>query len=240
MAGRCRIGTSGWAYPHWRGRFYPGALAPGSWLEYYARHFDTVEINRTFYRLPTPEAAAAWARAVPEGFCFAIKASRYLTHLKKLKDPAPALARLYAAIAPLGDKQGPVLYQLPPRWGFDPGRLEGFLAALPEGPCAVEFRDPSWYRPEAYRLLERFGVALCASSFPGLPMAWEVTGGIGYVRLHGTEVAYGDRYERKALTAIARRIRAMLRRGLDVYAYFDNDAEAFAVENARELRELLE
>ncbi|MBO9542554.1 DUF72 domain-containing protein [bacterium] len=240
MAGRCRIGTSGWAYPHWRGPFYPRELAPGAWLDYYARHFDTVEINRSFYRLPTPEAAAAWAAAVPEDFCFAVKASRYLTHLKKLKDPAPALSRLFAAIAPLGDKLGPVLYQLPPRWRFDAERLAGFLGALPQGLAAVEFRDPSWYRPEAYRLLADHGVALCASSFPGLPMVWEATGGIGYVRLHGTAVPYGDRYTPNALGVIAQRVRNLLRRGLDVYVYFDNDAEAFAVENARELRKLLE
>lgn len=240
MAGQCRIGTSGWAYPHWRGRFYPPALRPGAWLAYYSRHFDTVEINRTFYRLPTPEAVAAWEQAVPEGFRFAVKASRYLTHLKKLKDPAPALERLFAAIAPLGDKQGAVLYQLPPRWGFDPARLEGFLALLPPGQAAVEFRDPSWYRPEAYRLLERYGAALCASSFPGLPMVWAVTSGFSYVRLHGATVAYGDRYSREALGVIAQRIRILLARGLDVDVYFDNDAEAFAIENARELRQMLE
>lgn len=240
MIGRCRIGTSGWAYPHWRGRFYPADLRPDAWLGHYARHFDTVEINRSFYRLPTPEAAANWARSVPEAFCFAVKASRYLTHLKKLKDPVPALERLFAAVAPLGDKQGPVLYQLPPRWGFDPVRLEGFLAALGPGPAALEFRDPSWYSPEAYRLLERHGVALCASSYPGLPMVWEATGRIGYVRLHGTRIPYGDRYAPQELDALARHIGAMLERGLDVYVYFDNDAEAFAVENARELRERLE
>lgn len=239
MAGRCSIGTSGWAYPHWRGRFYPRALPGEEWLGYYARHFDTVEINRSFYRLPTREASAAWARAVPEGFCFAVKASRYLTHMKKLKEPTPALERLFAAIAPLGDKQGPVLYQLPPRWGFDPARLEGFLAALPPGAAAVEFRDPSWYCPEAYRLLERYGAALCASSFPGLPMVWEMTSSFCYVRLHGVDLAYGDRYTREALGVIAQRLRTVLERGLDAYVYFDNDAEAFAVENARELRAIM-
>lgn len=239
--GRLRIGTSGWVYPHWRERFYPLALAQSRWLDYYAHHFDTVEINRSFYRLPSPEASAAWAAGTPEGFCFAVKASRYLTHMKKLKDAAEPLARFEAAIAPLAGKRGPLLYQLPPRWRFDADRLAQFLACLPpEERHVLEFRDPSWFNPDAYRLLGRHGVALCVVSFPGVPVVWEATAPFTYVRLHGADVAYDYRYDDAELAYWAAGIRGMCDQGLDAYVYFDNDAHAYAVENAMTLRGMLE
>lgn len=239
--GRLRIGTSGWVYPHWRGPFYPPDLPQSAWFAHYARHFDTVEINRSFYRLPSPEASAAWALESPEGFCFAVKASRYLTHMKKLKDPTEPLSRLQTAIAPLGSKLGPILYQLPPRWRFDADRLARFLACLPaDERHVVEFRDPSWFNPEAYRLLERHGVALCVVSFPGVPVVWEATASFTYVRLHGVTQAYDYDYSQAELDVWAEGIRRFTEKGLDAYAYFDNDAHAYAVSNALALRGMLE
>lgn len=239
--GTWRIGTSGWVYPHWRGRFYPPELPQSAWLEYYSRHFDTVEINRSFYRLPTPQASAAWAASTPETFCFALKASRYLTHMKKLKDPAEPLARFQEAIAPLAGKRGPLLYQLPPRWRFDADRLAQFLACLPpDERHVIEFRDPSWFNPEAYRLLECHGVALCVVSFPGVPVVWEATADFTYLRLHGATTAYNYRYDEAELDDWAAGIRRFLDQGLDAYAYFDNDAHADALSNALALRAKLE
>lgn len=239
--GRVGLGTSGWVYPHWRERFYPPALPQRAWLGVYARTFETVEINRSFYRLPSPEAAAAWAAEVPEGFCFAVKASRYLTHMKKLKDPEEPLSRLLEAIAPLGPKLGPILFQLPPRWRFDAERLDRFLAVLPrEGRHAVEFRDPSWFNASAYRLLERYGVALCVVSFPGVPVVWEVTAPFTYVRLHGATRAYDYLYSPSELEDWASGIERLARQGLDAYVYFDNDAHGYAVENALALRGMLQ
>lgn len=239
--GRLRIGTSGWAYPHWRGPFYPLDLPQDAWLDYYSRHFDTVELNRSFYRLPSPEASAAWAATTPEGFCFTVKASRYLTHMKKLKDPREPLSRLLASVAPLGEKRGPLLYQLPPRWRYDGDRLARFLACLPPDMRHVlEFRDPSWFNPEAYRLLERHGVALCVVSFPGLPVVWQATAGFTYLRLHGATRAYDYRYTPAELAVWAAGILRHLDRGRDAYVYFDNDVHAYAVSNAKALRAMLE
>jgi uncharacterized protein YecE (DUF72 family) len=239
--GSLRIGTSGWVYPHWRGPFYPPSLPQAAWLDYYARRFDTVEINRSFYRLPTPKAAAEWAVGSPHGFCFAVKASRYLTHMKKLKDPDEPLSRLQEAIAPLNGKLGPILYQLPPRWRFDADRLAQFLALLPKDQRHVlEFRDPSWFTPEAYRLLERHEVALCVVSFPGVPVVWEATAPFTYVRLHGATKAYDYRYSEAELEDWATGTRRYLEQGLDAYVYFDNDAHGYAVENALRLRDMLE
>ncbi len=239
--GRLRIGTSGWVYPHWRGPFYPPDLPQGRWLDYYARHFDTVEINRSFYRLPSPAASAAWAAGTPEGFCFAVKASRYLTHMKKLKDPAEPLSRFQDAIAPLGPKLGPLLYQLPPRWHFNAERLAEFLACLPpEHRHVIEFREPSWFNREAFRLLERYGVALCVVSFPGVPVVWEATAPFIYVRLHGVDRAYDYRYSPGELEDWAESIRRFTDEGRDAYVYFDNDAHGDAVQNALALRAMLE
>ncbi len=157
-----RIGTSGWVYGHWRGRFYPPELPQGAWFAHYARAFDTVEINNSFYRLPAAATFDAWREQAPPGFLYAVKASRFLTHMKKLADPEEPLGRFFERAARLGGTLGPILYQLPPRWRVNLPRFEAFLAALPPGyRHVVEFRDASWLREEVFHLMERRGVAHC-------------------------------------------------------------------------------
>src|SRR6476661_4539749 len=157
-----RIGCSGWEYEHWRGDFYPVTLSKTCWFEHYAKAFDTVEINNTFYRLPEKTTFAVWAARAPRGFLYAVKASRFLTHMKKLKDPEQPLDRLFGRMQSLRMHLGPVLYQLSPGWKLDRARLECFLQALPaDFRHVLEFRDPSWYADEVLALLDRYGVALC-------------------------------------------------------------------------------
>lgn len=236
-----RIGTAGWVYRHWRGVFYPPDLPQGAWFARYAREFDTVEINNSFYRLPSDDAFDAWRAQAPPGFLYAVKASRFLTHLKKLKDPEEPLARFFARAGRLGPALGPILYQLPPRWGLDLPRFAHFLAALPPGyEHAVEFRDASWLREEAFALLERHGVAHCLHDLrlPALEVPPRVTAPLVYVRLHGGPGHGGD-YSRAALAAWAARIAAWRDRGLRVVVYFNNDVDGHALANARTLRALL-
>jgi uncharacterized protein YecE (DUF72 family) len=239
MSGRFFIGTSGWHYPHWRGVFYPARLPAEQWLAHYALHFDTVEINRSFYRLPGAEAVAAWRGAVPAGFRFAVKASRYITHMKKLKDPRDSLAAFRRVARGLGRRLGPVLFQLPPNWRVDPGRLAGFLAALPRSwRCAFELRDPSWHCPEVYALLRRHPAAFCIYDLGGFTAPPEMTADFAYLRLHGAGEPYAGRYGTRRLRDWAAAIRGWGRAG-DVYVYFDNDEAGYAVADALELRRLL-
>ncbi len=239
--GTLRVGTSGWIYRHWRGPFYPPDLPQAGWFAHYSRTFDTVEVNNSFYRLPSAQVFAAWRRQAPPGFLYAIKASRFLTHMKKLKDPAEALERMLDRAAELGPRLGPILYQLPPRWHCDPDRLARFLAVLPPGLMhTVEFRDASWYTDEVRRLLEGAGAAFCIHDLRGLPCPLWVTGPFVYVRFHGpTQVAYAARYPDRQMQAWAGRIQGLIDSGLDVYAYFNNDDRAYAVENALQLRTLV-
>lgn len=239
--GLCRIGTSGWHYPHWRGAFYPKALAAKDRLAYYAGIFDTVEINNAFYRLPSEAAVQGWADGTPPGFVFACKASRYITHMKKLKDPRESLASFLQRIAGLGDKLGPVLFQLPPNWRPNPGRLEAFLEALPRKQrFAFEFRDARWDEPEVLRLLERYGAAFCCFDLGGRTSPVRVTADFAYVRLHGPGAPYRGSYSEAALADWAVRFADWQESGLDVYCYFDNDERAYAANNARGLIARLE
>jgi uncharacterized protein YecE (DUF72 family) len=233
-AARLRVGTSGWQYRHWRGVLYPEHLPVRRWLEHYAARFDTVEINNTFYHLPAAATFDAWRARAPRGFCYALKLSRYATHVRRLREPRAPVTRFLARAARLGRHLGPILVQLPPRWGVDPARLAGFLRVAPRARrWALEFRDPSWLCAPVYELLRAHGAALCVHDLiPGHPR--EVTADFVYLRFHGT--AYGGSYSPQALAAWARRIRAYLERGLDVYAYFNNDRDGWAVVNARALR----
>ncbi len=168
VTGRFRAGCSGWQYKHWKGSFYPATLPQSRWLHHYAGVFDTVELNNSFYRLPEPERFASWREETPPGFLFAVKASRHLTHMKKLKDPEEPLERLFSRAKALGAKLGPVLYQLPPRWKYDPERLDQFLHALPKRRRhVIEFREPGWYREEVFSALEERRVALCLHDMRG-------------------------------------------------------------------------
>lgn len=240
MNPHCRIGTSGWVYPHWRGVFYPPDLPQSRWYVHYAGEFDTVEINYSFYRLPSEAAFDRWREQAPEGFIYAVKANRYITHIKRLKEAAEPLERFLARARRLGDKLGPILWQLPPNWRANPERLEAFAGLLPPDLThAFEFRDPRWFIEPVRRILERHGLAFCIFHMPGLPCPTWVTGEVVYLRFHGSGTAYGGRYGRDGLRPWAARILEWLREGREVYAYFNNDAFGFAVKDAQELRGLL-
>lgn len=239
------IGTSGWHYPHWRGAFYPDKLPMREWLSYYAQRFETVEINNSFYHLPTAETLHLWADDVPTGFRFAAKASRYLTHMKKLKDPQPALDTFLSRMEALGGKLGPILLQLPPHWRCDLQRLESFLAILPGRSgahrFAFELRDPSWQTPPVLELLTRYRAANCIFDLAGVPSVAALTTDFAYVRLHGPTGPYRGSYTHQALASWAERLRAwraQLTAG--IYVYFDNDEAGYAARNALELRALVE
>ncbi len=237
---RARIGCSGWQYRHWAGDFYPRELPQSRWLQHYAASFDTVELNNSFYRLPGRSTFAGWRVRSPSGFLFAVKASRYLTHNRRLMNPAEPLRRLWDSAAGLEEKLGPVLYQLPPRWKRNLERLAAFLEALPAGrPQAVEFRDPSWYTEEVYELLESRGVAMCLHDMSGSASPLREVGPFTYVRFHGSGARYGGRYPDAELERWAARLGDELRRGRDVYGYFNNDVGGHAPRDAVRLRERL-
>ena len=239
--GRIHVGTSGYVYRHWRSRFYPADLPAASWLAYYARHFPTVELNATFYRLPTPHAAAGWRARVPSGFVFACKGSRYLTHMKRLRDVGTGLERFFTPLAALGPQLEVVLWQLPPQMDRpDPGRLDAFLEALPHRPRRVlEFRDASWHVRDVCRVLERHGAALCEHDLlPPSPVRPDVP--FRYLRFHGTGGRYAGRYGSDGLRAWARTLEGEREDGRDAYVYFNNDGGAAAVQDARDLLQLLD
>jgi len=239
--GRARVGCSGWQYRHWRGDFYPAGLPLATWFDHYASVFDTVEINNSFYRLPERATFGAWARRAPLGFEFAVKASRFLTHMKKLKDPEEPLDRLFSRMRALGTHLGPVLYQLPPGWNVDTGRLSAFLDALPgDARHVVEFRDPSWYTPEVFRLMERRGVALCLHDMAGSATERRRIGPFVYVRFHGAGAKYGGAYSEARLRSWADWLTAQRDERCDVYTYFNNDVGGHAPRDALALRRLLE
>jgi len=234
-----RIGTSGWVYPHWREIFYPAALSKNNWFSYYADRFDTVEINNTFYRLPAVTVFAKWRAQAPPGFQYAVKASRFLTHLKKLKDPEQPLQTFLEHAALLGATLGPILYQLPPRWRVNLPRLEGFLVLLPRNyQHVIEFRDPSWLIDEVFRLMERYHVSHCIHDMAPLQVPFRVTASPVYLRLHGGPDHGGD-YQTAALETLANRIDDWRRQGLDVFVYFNNDSNGYAISNAQELKNML-
>jgi len=245
MRGRLFLGTSGWVYPHWRRVFYPATLPQREWLTFYARHFRTVELNNSFYRLPSKAAFRAWRAQVDDGFCFAVKASRFLTHLKRLKTPAPPLDRLLRRLRPLGPTLGPVLFQLPQQFHANVPRLARFLHALGRQRlvdglrATLEVRHASWLGPETFDLLRKANVALCFHDAQSQPVTEPLTADFVYVRRHGTAARYRGSYTDPMLRADATRIRGWLADGLDVYVYFNNDGGGAAVRNALRLREML-
>lgn len=232
------IGTSGWSYRHWQGRFYPAKLPTSQWLAFYGRHFTTVEINASFYRLPTQDRFAAWAAAVPPAFRFAVKASRFITHQKKLAEPEHTLPPLLEAVTGLGERLGPVLFQLPPRFAPHPGCLARLLQLLPRHwQVAFEFRDPRWHCPPVLDLLAAHNAAWCIYDLAGYTAPRTLTADFTYLRLHGPTAAYRGRYGKARLAPWAEWLRqAPVTRA---YVYFDNDETAHAVADALTLRELL-
>ncbi len=238
--GELRIGTSGWHYGHWVGGFYPPELKPRDHLRYYAGHFDAVEINNTHYRLPKHETFRAWREQVPDGFVFAVKASRYITHYSKLTQSSKTYALFFDAIANLGDKLGPVLFQTPPAWQVNPERLDTFLAGLPEGlSTTFEFRNPTWFSDEVYDILRRHGAGFCIWHLSGVQSPLEVTSDLVYVRLHGPEGAYAGSYSDSVLGEWAGRVRDWRAAGRRVHFYFDNDDKSHAVRDALRLKAML-
>jgi len=239
--GQALVGCSGWQYKHWRGDFYPADLPLSQWFDYYARRFDTVEINNTFYRLPERATFAAWRRRAPAHFIFSVKASRFLTHMKKLKDPEEPLHRLFTRMRALGTHLGPVLYQLPPGWKPDVERFALFLAALPhDAQHVVEFRERSWYAPEIRALMERRHVSMCLHDMPGSATERGRVGPIVYVRFHGATSKYGGGYPAERLRGWAEWLNAQRDAGSDVYAYFNNDVGGHAPRDAVALRRAME
>ena len=234
-----RIGTSGWVYQHWRGIFYPDSLRQSDWFSYYAQMFDTVEINNSFYHLPSVAAFAAWRQQAPPAFVYAVKASRFLTHMKKLHDPHEPLQRVFERVHCLGPTLGPVLYQLPPHWQVNLARFEAFLAALPQGYAhVVEFRDATWLIEPVFQLMERYCVAHCIHDMQPLKIPARVTAAPVYLRLHGDPDHGGD-YQAAALERWERQITEWHAQGLDVFVYFNNDIGGYVLENARTLRKPL-
>jgi uncharacterized protein YecE (DUF72 family) len=232
--GALRIGTSGWHYDHWRSVFYPEELPKTEWFSHYARQFDSVEINNTFYRLPEATTFDAWRSQAPRGFCYALKFSRYGSHIVRLKKPKDTIGKFLKRAARLGEFLGPILVQLPPNWKADPERLAAFLEAAPKNyRWTLELRDRRWLCEEVFAILKEHGCALCIHDMiddhPRL-----VTAGWVYLRFHGEH--YGGCYSHQFLTARAAEIQDYLSKGLDVFAYFNNDAEGYAVQNAADLR----
>jgi len=236
-----RIGCSGWAYKDWRGPFYPPEVKDRGRLSWYAARFDTTEINASFYRLPSPAAVEGWARGAPDGFVFAWKVSRFITHNKKLKDCEDPVALVFGRMAALGPAYGPALIQLPPQLRRNDDRLAAFLALLPRsGRHAVEFRHESWYAPGVFQILADFDAALCISDHHSAPAPWEVTASWVYLRGHGPGGRYVGRYPPVDLQRWAEAIGAWRRQGRDVYAYFDNDVKSAAPFDALALKALVE
>lgn len=235
------IGTSGFMYRHWRGNFYPEGLAQAKWLGHYAERFTTVELNVTFYRLPEKNAFAKWRAETPEDFRFALKGSKFITHIKRLLSPKEPLKRFMEGATLLEEKLGVVLWQLPPNFRKDAGRLEDFIIALrPYGVRhAFEFREESWMDGEVAALLENEGHAVCSADWPPFADEPPATAGFHYIRRHGHGGSYDTCYTRNELMRDARRIRRFLKSGMDVFIYFNNDAWGFAPQNALELKEIL-
>jgi uncharacterized protein YecE (DUF72 family) len=237
MIGTVRIGCSGWNYKHWRERFYPKGLPQKRWFVFYAEHFDTVEINNSFYHLPKPSTFEKWRKQAPPGFCYAVKANRYLTQAKKLKDCEEPLARMMPPFRCLGDRLGPILYQLPPRLRINLERLESFLRIVPKDVLNVfEFREKSWYVPETLALLDRYGAAFCVHDMPGSASERWTAGPFAYVRFHGGEGKYWGRYSDEGLLSWTDWIVAEANAGSDVWCYFNNDIDAHAIHDALTLK----
>jgi len=235
------IGTSGWQYAHWKGPFYPEHLSNDEWLGYYSSCFHTVEINHSFYRLPEKKTLRRWKESVPAGFIFSFKANRYITHMKKLKDPKDSLARMLDVVDSLGEALGPILFQLPPRWTFNAERFSSFLEVLPRRfRYAFEFRDPSWLAPGVYNALCEAGAAFCIYEIGGRKSPRKVTGDFVYIRLHGPEKEpYRGRYPKNTLVGWAGAVSTWIAGGKEVFCYFDNDEAGYAAEDAARLQEML-
>ncbi len=234
----CHIGTSGWSYREWKGLFYPPDLPAKRFLEFYAKQFNTVEVNSTFYRLPKAEYLLHWREMVPPDFVFSIKASRFFTHQKKLAVKSEELTPFFKALEPLGSQLGPILFQLPPRWNFDPGRLRRFLDMLPrQHRYAFEFRDPSWLNEQTYEILRKEEAANCIYDVKGSCSPNVATTNWVYLRFHGPRIQpYADSYDDEFITRWGQCFRQWLLEEMEVFGYFDNTVDGSAVTDAKALK----
>jgi uncharacterized protein YecE (DUF72 family) len=235
-----RIGTSGWHYKHWLGNFYPHRLPVSKMLGEYVRKFDTVEINNSFYRLPSENAVNQWRESAPEGFVFAVKGSRFLTHMKKLKDPELGLERFFARANLLAEKLGPILFQLPPHWNADVDRLRSFLDALPAyHHYCFEFRNDTWNREEVFQLLRSRNIGYCIFHLAGYESPVLITADFVYLRLHGPGGKYQGSYDDGVLRGVADKINRWRNDLRAFYCYFDNDEAGYAAHDALRLRAMV-
>ncbi|KKS03706.1 hypothetical protein A2W70_00455 [Candidatus Curtissbacteria bacterium RIFCSPLOWO2_02_41_11] len=259
MSSRVYVGTSGWVYSDWKGAFYPQDLPQKKWLEYYSQHFKTVEVNSTFYHQMKPATFENWAKSVPEEFTFALKGSRFITHIKRLKPDRISVESFIESSKCLGDKLGPVLWQLPPRFKADEKRLEALLVQSSTRPrpsrdevgkfkvksgksamLAFEFRDPSWFDGSIYQVLRKYNAALVIAESGGhWPCEEVITADFTYIRFHGEGGSYATSYTADELKIWAKKIKKWQKAGIDVYAYFNNDVGGFAVDNAKMLIDLI-
>jgi len=240
---KCKIliGTSGWHYEHWKGIFYPPELPKSRWFDFYARYFPTVEINSSFYHLPSEKTFASWHRNSPADFCFAVKANRFITHVKKLRQAEEALDKFLQNVRALREKLGPILFQLPPSLRRNPELLEEFLPLLPKDLKIVfEFRNESWFAEEIYRILSRYNISLCLFDMPGFTTPLVITADFSYIRFHGSASLYSSCYTDEELSEWSRRISSLARDLSEIYIYFNNDVEGFALFNAQTLASFLQ
>jgi uncharacterized protein YecE (DUF72 family) len=241
MADGIYIGTSGWNYRHWKGNFYPERIAAKNQLAYYQQYFDTVELNNSFYHLPLVTSVEGWYENVPRQFVFAVKASRFITHVKKLNVTEDVILELLQRMGHLKEKLGPVLFQLPPNWSCNPERLELLLKMLPEDQLyTFEFRNHDWYRDEIYRLLQNYNCAFCIYELAGHQSPGVVTADFVYIRLHGPGAGkYEGKYSVAQLDAWVKKCKAWRKEGKRVFLYFDNDQMGYAAMNALYMKEKL-
>lgn len=234
------IGTSGWSYKHWRGIFYPLNLNAKEYLQYYCKHFSTVEINNSFYHLLKDETVKNWGEIVPTNFIFAVKANRYITHIKRLREPETRIANFIESIKSFDEKLGPILFQLPPKFGFNPERLELFLETLPDYYRYVfEFRDRSWFNSQTYDILRKNNIAFCIYSLGDYQSPKEITSDFVYIRLHGPGGLGYNKYNDEKLNEFCDDIINFQKQGKEVFCYFNNDEAGYAIENAFKLKEKL-
>lgn len=243
------LGTSGWSYDHWIDLFYPNGLERREWLRFYARHFNTVEINMTFYRFPFPNMMKGWYNKTPTDFLFTLKANRLITHVKKFKNVATLTKRFFSLTTLIKEKLGCILWQLPPSLHFDERNmllLDSFLSNLnkynkSDSKNVIEFRHKSWWNKEAYKMLKKHKASFCIVSAPRLPDDFIVTSNVIYVRFHGVSKWYAHDYSKRELNEWAKKIRKTMKRKKirHVYCYFNNDFNAYAVKNCLELKKIL-
>jgi uncharacterized protein YecE (DUF72 family) len=238
--GKVYIGTSGWHYKHWVGPFYPEKTKPKEFMKFYLQYFKTVELNNPFYHLPSKETFIQWRKQTPKDFLFSVKASRYITHNKKLKDAGESLDFFLKNVTGLKEKLGPILFQLPPSWKFNEERFEKFLKILSKTyRFTFEFRNHTWYNDRAIELLKKYKVAFCIYELAGHISPLEVTANFVYIRLHGPGGKYQGSYDNKTLKKWAERINSWSKDGKDIYCYFDNDQAGYAAFNAEKLLQLI-